>query len=86
MPAVTPPRSPTLGISHPPPDEGLKQPPPDQALAEHPVDYSDPELAAYTDEVAQDILDDVVEVMPIVIPLLAVAHVLMFGFIAVLLG
>lgn len=35
-------------------------PPPDQALAEHPKDSSDPEFAAYTDEKAQNVLDDVI--------------------------
>ena len=43
-----------------------KYPPPDQALAEHPKDYSDPELKEYTDEFAQDILDEVTPIMPMV--------------------
>ncbi|MGS5086989.1 hypothetical protein ACVC7V_10800 [Hydrogenophaga sp. A37] len=62
------------------------QPPPDQALAEHPKDYSDPEFAAYTDEKAQNVLDDVISYMPIVLPGMAVLQIFMFAFIAVLLA
>jgi hypothetical protein len=80
------PQPPTRGINHPPPDQGLHQPPPDQALAEHPVEYSDPELAAYTDEVAQDILEDVVAYMPIVLPLMGVLQIFMLALIAVWLA
>lgn len=61
-------------------------PPPDQALAEHPRDYSDPELAAYTDQKAQDILEDVIAYMPIVLPCMAVLQIFMFAFVAVMLG
>jgi len=86
MPETNSPQTPTLGINHPPPEEALHQPPPDQALAEHPAEYSDPELAAFTDEVAHDILEDVMTYMPIVLPLTAVLQIFMFGFIAVLLG
>lgn len=85
MSATKYPLPPTLGIVHPPPDEGLDQPPPDQALAKNPTDYSDPELAAYTDEVAEDILEDVVAYMPIVLPLMGVLQIFMLAFIAVLL-
>ena len=61
-------------------------PPPDQALAEHPLEYSDPELAAYTDEKAQDVLEDVIAYMPIVLSSMAVLQIFMFAFIAVLLA
>ena len=60
-------------------------PAPDQALADRPANYSDPELAAYTDEIAQDILDDVIAYMPIVLPLMAVLQIFMLAFIAVVL-
>lgn len=61
-------------------------PPPDQALAEHPLEYSDPELAAYTDEKAQDVLEDVIAYMPIVLSSMAALQIFMFAFIAVLLA
>jgi hypothetical protein len=80
------PQTPTHGINHPAPDRGLHQPPPDQALAEHPVEYSDPELAAYTDGVAQDILEDVVAHMPIVLPLMGALQIFMLALIAVWLA
>ncbi len=58
-------------------------PAPDQALAERPAGYSDPELAAYTDEMAQDILETVIAHMPIVLPLMAVLQIFMLALIAV---
>lgn len=62
-----------------------KLPAPDQALSENPASYSDPELAAYTDEMAQDILDEVVAHMPIVLPLMAVLQIFMLAFVAVMM-
>ncbi|MDP2264232.1 MAG: hypothetical protein Q8K24_13840 [Hydrogenophaga sp.] len=59
------------------------QPPPDQALAEHPLEYSDPELRAYTEEQAEDLLDSVVHYMPVVLPLTAALLIFMLAFIAV---
>ncbi|HEX5737570.1 MAG TPA: hypothetical protein VFY22_03605 [Hydrogenophaga sp.] len=61
-------------------------PAPDQALAEHPLDYSDPELAAFTDEKAQDVLEDVVAYMPIVLPCMAALQIFMLAFVAVILA
>ncbi len=63
-----------------------QNPPPDEGLAEHPTDYSDPELRAYTDEVAQDILEGVVHYMPIVLPLAAAMQIFMLALIAVWLA
>lgn len=63
-----------------------KYPPPDQALAEHPKDYSDPELKEYTDEFAQDIMDEVIPIMPLVLPLMAVLQMFMLAFIAVVMA
>lgn len=63
-----------------------EHPAPDQALAERPRDYTDPELAAFTDELATDILDDVSRYLPVVLPLTALLHVLMLIFLAVTLG
>lgn len=59
------------------------QPAPDQALAEHPLEYSDPELKAYTEEQAEDILDSVVHYMPIMLPLMGAAQIFMLALIAV---
>jgi hypothetical protein len=66
----------------------LKQvnPPPDQAMAEHPLDYSDPELRAYTDEQAEDILETIVHYMPIVLPVTAAILIFMLAFIAVFMA
>ena len=63
-----------------------RHPPPDQALAEHPADYSDPELKEYTDEFAQDILDEVMPIMPLVLPLMAGLQMFMLAFIAVVMA
>lgn len=63
-----------------------QHPPPDQALAEHPADYSDPELRAYTDEMAQDILEGVIHYMPVVLPLAAALQIFMLALIAVWLA
>ncbi|WP_332740525.1 hypothetical protein [Hydrogenophaga sp.] len=60
-----------------------RQPPPDQALAEHPLEYSDPELRAYADEQAEDILDSVVHYMPLVLPTMGAILIFMLAFIAV---
>ncbi len=62
------------------------QPAPDQALAEHPTDYSDPELKAYTEEQAEDILDSVVHYMPIMLPLMGALQIFMLAMIAVWLA
>jgi hypothetical protein len=64
-------------------DRHHQQPPPDQALAEHPKDYSDPELKAYTDEQAEDLLETVIHYMPIVLPLAGALQIFMLAFIAV---
>ena len=61
-------------------------PPPDQAMAEVPLDYSDPELRAYTDGQAEDILDTIVHYMPIVLPLMAALLIFMLAFIAVFMA
>lgn len=59
---------------------------PDQALANRPGDYSDPELAVYTDEMAQDILDEIIAYMPVVLPVMAVLQIFMFAAVAVWLS
>lgn len=66
----------------------LKQvnPPPDQAMAEAPLDYSDPELRAYTDEQAEDILETIVHYMPVVLPVTAAILIFMLAFIAVFMA
>jgi hypothetical protein len=63
-----------------------QQPPPDQAMAEHPLEYSDPELRAYTEEQAEDILESVIHYMPIVLPAMGAVLIFMLAFIAVNLG
>jgi hypothetical protein len=63
-----------------------RQPSPDEALAEHPLDYSDPELRAYADEQAEDILDTVVHYMPIVLPVMGAILIFMLAFIAVFMA
>ncbi|OOG84600.1 hypothetical protein B0E41_10370 [Hydrogenophaga sp. A37] len=62
------------------------QPPPDQALANHPRTYSDPELRAYAEEQAEDILDSVVHYMPIVLPVMGAILIFMLAFIAVFMA
>jgi len=62
------------------------QPPPDQAMAEHPADYSDPDLRAYTEEQAEDLLESIIHYMPIVLPLTAALLIFMLAFIAVYMG
>ena len=57
--------------------------PPDQALAEDPTGYSDPELRAYTDEQAQDVLEGVIAYLPITLPVMAALLIFMLAFIAV---
>jgi hypothetical protein len=59
------------------------QPPPDQAMAEHPLEYSDPDLRAYTEEQAEDILESIIHYMPIVLPLAGAVLIFMLAFIAV---
>jgi hypothetical protein len=61
-------------------------PPHDQAMAEDPLDYSDPELRAYTDEQAEDILETIVHYMPIVLPVTAAILIFMLAFIAVFMA
>ena len=61
-------------------------PPPDEGLAEAPLDYSDPELRAYTDEQAEDILESIVHYMPIVLPVMAALLIFMLAFIAVFMA
>lgn len=60
-----------------------QHPSPDQALAEHPLKYSDPELRAYADEQAEDILETVVHYMPLVLPIMGAILIFMLAFIAV---
>jgi hypothetical protein len=60
-----------------------QNPPPDQALAEHPMDYSDPELREYTDEFTEDLMSEVVPLMPIILPLAAAMLMFMLAAIAV---
>lgn len=60
--------------------------PPDQAMAEHPMDYSDPELREYTDEFAQDIMSEVVPLMPLVLPVAAALLIFMLAAIAVVMA
>lgn len=69
-------------------ETALKQvnPPPDQAMAEAPLDYSDPELRAYTDEQAEDILESIVHYMPVVLPVAAAVLIFMLAFIAVFMA
>ncbi len=59
------------------------QPAPDQGLAENPTTYSDPELRAYSDGQAQDVLEGVVAYMPVVLPLMAALLIFILAFIAV---
>jgi hypothetical protein len=60
-------------------------PPPDQALAERPLAYSDPELRAYAEEQAEDILDSVVHYMPLLLPIMGAILIFMLAFIAVVI-
>ena len=62
------------------------QPPPDQAMADHPRTYSDPELRAYAEEHAEDILDSVVHYMPLILPAMAALLIFMLAFIAVFMA
>ena len=59
---------------------------PDQALAEHPLEYSDPDLRAYAEEQAEDILDTVVHYMPVVLPVMGGILIFMLAFIAVFMA
>jgi hypothetical protein len=59
------------------------QPPPDQAMAEHPREYSDPDLRAYAEEQAEDILESVIHYMPLVLPAMAAVLIFMLAFVAV---
>ena len=60
-----------------------ENPPPDQALAEHPMEYSDPDLREYTDEIAEDIMSEVVPLMPLVLPVMGGLLMFMLAGIAV---
>ncbi|MBT9553991.1 MAG: hypothetical protein IV088_24370 [Hydrogenophaga sp.] len=62
------------------------QPPPDQAMADHPRTYSDPELRAYAEEQAEDILDSVVHYMPLLLPVMGAILIFMLAFIAVFMA
>lgn len=55
-------------------------------MADHPLTYSDPELRAYADEQAEDILDSVVHYMPIVLPVMGAILIFMLAFIAVFMA
>ena len=63
-----------------------QHPSPDEALANHPLTYSDPELRAYAEEQAEDILDSVVHYMPIVLPVMGAILIFMLAFIAVFMA
>lgn len=63
-----------------------RHPSPDQALAEHPREYSDPELRAYADEQAEDILETVVHYMPLVLPVMGAILIFLLAFIAVVMA
>jgi hypothetical protein len=63
-----------------------ENPPPDQAMAEAPLDYSDPELRAYTEEQAEDILESIVHYMPVVLPVAGAILIFMLAFIAVVMA
>lgn len=63
-----------------------QNPPPDQALAEHPLDYSDPELREYTDEFTEDLMSEVVPLMPLILPLAAALLMFMLASIAVVVA
>jgi hypothetical protein len=63
-----------------------RHPSPDDALAEHPLDYSDPELRAYAEEQAEDILDSVVHYMPLLLPTMGAILIFMLAFIAVFMA
>jgi hypothetical protein len=71
---------------HKEPDMQHHQPPPDQAMAEHPLEYADPDLRAYTEEQAEDLLEGVVRYMPIVLPVMAAILIFMLAFIAVVMA
>lgn len=60
-----------------------QNPPPDQALAEHPLHYSDPELREYTEEFTEDLMAEVVPLMPLILPLAAAMLMFMLAAIAV---
>jgi hypothetical protein len=84
---------PSPGLDHGPPASTVKdidmqhsQPPPDQAMAEHPLEYTDPDLRAYTEEQAEDMLESIIHYMPIVLPLTAALLIFMLAFIAVYMG
>jgi hypothetical protein len=55
-------------------------------MADHPRGYSDPELRAYAEEQAEDILDSVVHYMPIVLPVMGAILIFMLAFIAVFMA
>ena len=61
-------------------------PPPDQAMADHPLAYSDPELRAYAEEQAEDILESVVHYMPLLLPCMGALLIFMLAFIAVVMA
>jgi hypothetical protein len=60
-----------------------QHPPPDQALAERPADYSDPEFKDFNDELAADLLEEIMPLMPLVIPAMGVLQIFMFAFVAI---
>ena len=61
-------------------------PPPDQAMADHPLAYSDPDLRAYAEEQAEDILESVVHYMPLLLPCMGALLIFMLAFIAVVMA
>lgn len=63
-----------------------RHPPPDQAMSDHPLAYSDPELRAYAEEQAEDILDSVVHYMPLLLPVMGAILIFMLAFIAVFMA
>jgi hypothetical protein len=61
-------------------------PSPDQAMSNHPLEYSDPELRAYAEEQAEDILEGVIQYMPLILPGMAALLIFMLAFIAVFMA
>jgi hypothetical protein len=55
-------------------------------MSDHPLAYSDPELRAYAEEQAEDILDSVVHYMPLLLPIMGAILIFMLAFIAVFMA
>lgn len=59
---------------------------PDQALAEHPLEYSDPDLREYAEEFTEDLMAEVVPLMPLILPVMAALLMFMLAAIAVFMA